>query len=495
MPDRVLPSSPGPAAGNTQRPTADNAPRPTVSKTPSPTAGNTPRPTVSKTPSPTAGNAPSPTVSKTPSPTAGNAPSPAAGIALDPATDNTPNPTASNTPDPTAHNTPSPTAGIALDPATGRPAGRAQALVLLFASCLSVLGSVLLAPVLPSIQQAFAGTPGVAALTPVLLTVPALVLGLTATVAGRIVDRLGRKHLLVGALVVYAVVGTAPLWLGSLHLILVSRVLVGLTEAAIMTCCTTLLADYFAGPRRNRYFGLQTVFTTVAATIFLAVGGLLGAHSWRTPFWLYTVSLPLAFLAARHIWQPRRTTAAALPPLPWRRLLTPVGVTLIGGLVFYVLIVELSYVLDGIGVKSSSTIGFVSAIASLATAVAAWSFAKVARFGPRVTIPAAFVLSGLGLLGLGLAESLPVAVAGAVVAGLGNGLLLPALLTWALGSLKFEQRGRGTGVWTSALFIGQFVCPLVVLGLSGVLTGLSSALLVVGAVAVLVAGGTRFIRA
>ncbi|GAA3849236.1 MFS transporter [Amycolatopsis tucumanensis] len=471
MPDRVLPSSPGA--------TADNAPDPTADKAPSLTTGNAPSPTADKAPSLTTGNAPSPTTDKAPSLTTGNAPSP----------------TTDNAPSPTTDNAPSPTAGIALDPATGRPAGRAQALVLLFASCLSVLGSVLLAPVLPSIQQAFAGTPGVAALTPVLLTVPALVIGLTATVAGRIVDRLGRKRLLVGALVVYAVVGTAPLWLDSLHLILASRILVGLTEAAIMTCCTTLLADYFAGPLRNRYFGLQTVFTTVAATVFLAVGGLLGAHSWRTPFWLYAVSLPLAFLAARHIWQPRRTTAAALPPLPWRRLLTPVGVTLIGGLVFYVLIVELSYVLDGIGVKSSSTIGFVSAIASLATAVAAWSFAKVARFGPRVTIPAAFVLSGLGVLGLGLAQSLPVAVAGAVVAGLGNGLLLPALLTWALGSLTFEQRGRGTGVWTSAMFIGQFVCPLVVLGLSGVLTGLSSALLVVGAVAVLVAGGTRFIRA
>ncbi len=38
---------------------------------------------------------------------------------------------------------------VAVDPTTGRPAGRAQALVLLFSSCLAVLGAVLLAPVLP----------------------------------------------------------------------------------------------------------------------------------------------------------------------------------------------------------------------------------------------------------------------------------------------------------------------------------------------------------
>src|SRR3954449_8661149 len=283
---------------------------------------------------------------------------------------------------------------VAVDPATGRPAGRAQALVLLLSSCLAVLGAVLLAPVLPHIEDAFADTAGVKALTPIVLTAPALVIGLTAPFAGRIVDRLGRKRLLVSALLVYAVVGTAPLWLPSLELIVVSRVLVGLTEAAIMTCCTTLLADYFHGSQRERYFGLQVVFTTVAATIFFGVGGALGAQNWRTPFWLYAVSLPLAVAAARLVWQPApRAQASArtekLVPLPWRTLRTPVLVTLLGGLVFYVLIVELSFKLDDIGVDSSATIGAASAIASLGTAVAGVLFGGLAERGPAATGPRA----------------------------------------------------------------------------------------------------------
>ncbi|MBB3083636.1 MFS transporter [Geodermatophilus sabuli] len=386
---------------------------------------------------------------------------------------------------------------VAVDPATGRPAGRPQALVLLLSSCLAVLGSVLLAPVLPRIQDAFAGTPGVEALTPIVLTAPALVIGLTAMVAGRIVDRVGRKRLLVSALVVYAFAGTAPLWLDSLQLIVASRVLVGLTEAAIMTCCTTLLADYFHGSQRERYFGLQVVFTTVAATVFFGLGGALGAQDWRTPFWLYAVSLPLAALAVKYVWQPAPQAAARtakLAPLPWRPLLAPVGVSLLGGLVFYVLIVELSFVLDGIGVESTGTIGAVSAIGSLGTAAGGFLFARIARLGPAVTVPAAFALSGVGLIGLGLAGSLPMVVVCAVVTGFGNGLLLPAMLSWALGSLSFEQRGRGTGFWTSAMFIGQFICPLLVLGLSDAISGLDSALMVLGAVAVVAALGVRLAR-
>ncbi|MGY1663697.1 MFS transporter [Geodermatophilus sp. SYSU D00705] len=384
---------------------------------------------------------------------------------------------------------------VAVDPATARPAGLPQALVLLLSSCLGVLGSVLLAPVLPRIQDAFTGTPGVEALTPIVLTAPALVIGLTAMVAGRIVDRVGRKRLLVGALVAYALAGTAPLWLDSLQLIVASRVLVGLTEAAIMTCCTTLLGDYFHGSQRERYFGLQVVSTTVAATVFFGLGGALGAQDWRTPFWLYAVSLPLAVLAAKYVWQPTPVARTEkLPPMPWRQMAGPVGVTLFGGLVFYVLIVELSFVLDGIGVESTGTIGAVSAIASLGTAVGGFLFARAARLGPAVTVPAAFALSGVGLLGLGLASSVPMVVVFAVVTGFGNGLLLPAMLSWALGSLSFEQRGRGTGVWTSAMFIGQFVCPLVVLGLSGAISGLGSALVVIGALAVVAAVGVRLAR-
>jgi MFS family permease len=388
---------------------------------------------------------------------------------------------------------------VAVDPTTGRPAGHAQALVLLLSSCLAVLGAVLLAPVLPRIQDAFADTPGVEALTPIVLTAPALVIGLTAMIAGRIVDRVGRKRLLVGALVVYAFVGTAPLWLPSLELVVASRVLLGLTEAAIMTCCTTLLADYFHGSMREKYFGLQVVFTTVAATIFFGLGGALGAADWRTPFWLYAVSLPLAVAAAKLIWQPApRAQAAArtekLPALPWRSLGAPVVVSLVGGLIFYVLIVQLSFKLDSIGVESTATIGAASAIASLGTAVGGFLFGRQAKLGPAVLVPLAFALSGIGILGLGLSSAVPAVIAFAVVTGFGNGLLLPALLTWALSSLGFEQRGRGTGIWTSAFFIGQFVCPLVVLALTGAIGSLGSALVVLGAVSLAAAVAVRAMR-
>jgi MFS family permease len=378
-------------------------------------------------------------------------------------------------------------------PVATRTAGRWQATILLLASCLSVLGAVLLAPILPRMQDAFAGTPGVEVLVPIALTIPALMIGLLAPFAGGIVDRFGRKRLLVGALVIYAVLGTAPLWLHALPLIVASRAGVGITEAAIMTCCTTLIADYFTGRARDRYFGLQAVFTSLSAVLFFGLGGALGNLDWRAPFWLYAASLVFAVLVALFIWQPASSgngTPAAghrLARIPWRTLAAPCAVTLFGGIVFYAPIVELSFVLDGIGVKSTATIGKVSAVAAIATAAGAISFARAARLGPRTLLPLAFGLAGVGLTVMAAGSTIAVVAIGATVASAGTGLLLPTLLTWAIAPLDFTQRGRGTGLWTASFFIGQFVCPLAILALGGALSGLPSALTALG-VASLVAG-------
>ena len=375
-----------------------------------------------------------------------------------------------------------------------RTAGRPQGLLLMFMSCLPVLGAVLLAPVLPTMQDHFGDTAQAKALVPLSLTVPALMIALLAPFAGSIVDRFGRKRLLLVGLVVYAAFGTAPLWLDGLVAIVLSRVGVGVAEAAIMTCCTTLIADYFSGSQRDRWLGLQTVFASLSATLFFAVGGGLGAHSWRAPFWLYATSLVFAVLAAALLWQPQssaenaiETPRTSLPPLPVRALLAPCAVSLFGGIVFYAPIVELPFVLDHAGIDAVPVIGAVTALASAATAAGAFTFGRISSKGTATLLPIALALAGAGLVVVGLGGSVPVIVVGAVIASGGTGLLLPTLLVWALSGLSFEQRGRGTGLWTASLFLGEFVCPLLILALSAALGGLGAALVLVG-VAGLAAG-------
>ncbi len=373
-----------------------------------------------------------------------------------------------------------------------RRAGLPQLVLLLAASCMSVLGAVLIAPVLPQMQQEFAAVPGAEVLVPVVLTVPALMIGLIAPFAGFIADRFDRKRLLLIAMVGYTIFGTAPLYLTSLGAVLGSRVLVGICEAAIMTCSTTLIGDYWSGEKRSRYLGLQTLVAALSATLFLGIGGALGSAGWRTPFWLYVVAVLLVVPMARYLWQPARPAVEAgatrrLDPMPWRQLAAPCLVTLFGGVVFYALIVELSFVLNGVGVTSTAAIGGISAVMSLATAAGAIVFGRVARLSPRVLLPTEFALAAVGLVLVFATGSVAVITVGAVITGLGTGMLLPTLLTWAVNRLSFSQRGRGTGLWTGTLFIGEFLSPLVLAALGIGVGGLQPALAVLGVAAALMA--------
>ncbi|WP_286179654.1 MFS transporter [Arthrobacter sp. ISL-95] len=391
-----------------------------------------------------------------------------------------------------------PTATQPGPPALNRTAGKAQAALLVAGSCMPVLGAVLLAPVLPTLNQVFAETAGVAILVPLVLTLPALFVALFSPLAGYVADRVGRKQLLIGAMLAYALFGTAPLWLDSLGAIALSRVGVGIAEAAIMTCCTTLITDYYAGQQRNKYLGLQTMVSALAATAFFALGGALGSISWRTPFWLYAVSAVLVIPMIFTLWEPAKSRAqdasTTKEPVPWRDIAAPAAVTLFGGIVFYALIVHLPYVITGLGVTDTGLIGGAAAIASLATAAGAISFRYLAKLGTRKLLMGAFGLAAVGLCVVSVAGSVPVAILGAVVASAGTGVLLPTLLTWAVNGLEFSQRGRGTGIWTSTLFIGQFLTPIVLgataaaLGNVGLALGALGIACAVALLAVLVRG-------
>ncbi|BBC28890.1 MFS transporter [Streptomyces graminofaciens] len=380
--------------------------------------------------------------------------------------------------------------------AVSGPAHLLRVTLLMAGSCLPVLGAVLIAPVLPRMQDHFGSVPGAKALVPLALTVPALALALLAPFAGVIVDRVGRKRLLVVATVLYALFGTAPLWLDSLGGIIASRALVGVAEAAIMTCCTTLIGDYYSGHQRVRYLALQTMCASASATVFFVLGGAAGSAGWRVPFWVYAVSLVLAPLMATALPNPAARAADVETPaeaearrsFPWRQLAGICALTFFGAMVFYTVPVEMSYLLDDLGVENPGSIGLATAIASAATVGGAVTFARLKRApGPMLPVVLAVCAVGFGMMFL--ADSAPLLVIGAVVNCVGTGMLLPALLTSAMSRLAFEDRGRGTGLWTAAFFGGAFVCPLVLLAGESAVGSLAGAVGVLGLAAALVAAG------
>jgi MFS family permease len=369
-----------------------------------------------------------------------------------------------------------------------------HAFLLMAGSCLPIMGGLLIAPILPEIQRHFSGVPRVEFWAPIALTIPALFIAILAPFAGAIVDVLGRRRPLVIALVLYAAFGVAPLWLDSLHSIIVSRAGVGLAEAVIMTVCTTLIGDYYDGARRSKLLALQVTWVALSASLFLLVGGLLGELGWRAPFWVYGISLLIAPLAQIYLWEPERkrraeveqepTTGgdAAAPSFRPLLLLGICGITLITIIAFYVVPVHLAYLLNDLGIRSTRTIGVILGLSAVTKVIGSLIFHRLNIIGfttPRL-LALSCALSGSGLLILAAATTMNGAAAGALINGFGGGLLIPTLLTWNMRTLPVERRGFGTGAWTANMFLGQFVNPIVVLSLAGIVGGRATAVHIIG---------------
>ncbi len=154
-----------------------------------------------------------------------------------------------------------------------------------------------LTPVLPRIDDALAKTPNDSLLIKLLVTVVGLTMVIGAPLAGFVIDRLGVRIVLILSCLVFAVAGTAGLYLESLPALFASRLFVGAAAGAIATVSMTLINARFEGAERAKWMGGHVAVATFGGLMLSPVAGLLGEISWRGPFALYGFGLILAAIA------------------------------------------------------------------------------------------------------------------------------------------------------------------------------------------------------
>ena len=125
---------------------------------------------------------------------------------------------------------------------------------------------------------------------------------------------------------------------------------------------------------------------------------------------------------------------------------------------------EVIYLHDGRGFSLGAAGLIVGTVTGVAVAAAPLSGPLIDRFGARAVAAAAGAALGIGYAGLAFAHTEPAAFASAVVAGAGNGALLPAQSTLLASLAAPELRHRVTAV--------SRVCTNAGFGLGGALGGL-----------------------
>jgi MFS family permease len=387
-------------------------------------------------------------------------------------------------------------ASISVSPDAGEPrrAGLVQGALAMLMACLPLVALMGLPPAMPKLLAHFSGTPGAAVLTPLVATAPGACVALLAPAAGLLADRIGRRKTALAALALFIVSGLAPLVLDGLWLILASRLVLGVANAALLTIGTTLIGDYFEGETRRRWLAINGVAGSLLISLAMLAGGVLAERGWRGPFLLDLLAVPVFVLALFQLFEPAQhhhpapETASLAGPFPWRSLGVLAATTLAGSVLFYAEAVQIGLVLDAAGLRSSSLIAAIGAAASIGYPLGSVVFCRLARTWPPAAMSTmAWLLIGAGLVGLGALPDYRAIGLCAFVQQVGGGVLITLLIHQCYERFPFRYRARSMGVWAAFFFAGQFASPLLVSAAGAPLGGLRPAISALGVFALLLA--------
>jgi len=341
-------------------------------------------------------------------------------------------------------------------------------LILLLGSTLTVMAGATIAPSLPQIKANFSEVDNIDLLSRLILTAPALFIAIGAPLAGNLTDKFGRLPMLFGGIVLYALSGTAPLLLNDVYAIIASRGLLGVSVAAIMTSLTTLIGDYYQGEERNQTLGLQGAFMAFGGFMFLTAGGLLADVNWRFPFLIYALAIFLLPFAYKNLEEPKSIQSGRSSD-SFRlkgRLLWLVGFTYLlvclDFVLFYMLPVHLPFYLKELDIESNTLSGLALAALTLSGGLSSLGYRKLKRRMSYTGIYALlFSLCAGGMFILAFANSFWLVLTAQIVSGFGFGLFMPNANLFLVNETPPRVRGRVISGVTTAVFLGQFISPLV----------------------------------
>ena len=337
--------------------------------------------------------------------------------------------------------------------------------VLLACASLTVMAGATIAPGLPGLVEHFKDYPDADYLSRLILTVPGLAIAVSAPLVGWVADRLGRRVLLHAGIALYIVAGSAGLWVDDLIILLISRFLLGIAVGMVMVCSMALLTDHFQGPERDRAMGIQSSAMATGAIVFISLGSVLADISWRAPFGVYVIPLVLFPLLYYFVKKPpaaAKEQGAIEGRFPVAHSALIYVLAFISMLIFYFIPTQLPFLALELGAQSLKVAGFAVVFSQVFSALASANYQRLrGRFSNVQILLISFGFLSAGFLLLSQADSVLVMYLSMPLIGIGMGFNFPNLSIWMMSRMPSTLRGRASGGLTTAVFIGQFMSPLV----------------------------------
>jgi MFS family permease len=279
----------------------------------------------------------------------------------------------------------------------------------------------------------------------------------TRPFSGYFVDRFSRKNLYIISYAMFVIIFGGYVIAGSLILFIIFRILHGVIWGMLTTASNTLVIDITPSSRRGEAIGIFGLSSNIAMTIGPLTGLLLYE---RLPFdyIFYTAALTgLAGVLTALPMKVRERPKFVREPLSLDRFVLlkgiPSGINLILITVSYGMIFSFSAMYGKeINISNPGAYFIIMAIGIMFSRMTGGKLVDKGRLKDVVVI-AMIVLTG-GMLILSLSSNQIAFFSSALVAGVGFGLLFPALQTLMVNLSSHRQRGTAISTYFTAFDLG-----------------------------------------
>ena len=339
-------------------------------------------------------------------------------------------------------------------------------------SLLTVMAGAAIAPALGIIKAHFSEAP--AMLVQFIVSMPALLIIITNLFFLSLSRVLRTRAIATTGLLLYVVAGAGCFFVDDIYLLLAMRALLGVSVGLVMPLSTGLLAYYFPPEQQAQLMGLSAAMNQMGGVVATLLAGLLATIEWNYAFLVYL--LGLIALVMVWLWLPDEQLGSANKrgvPFHPRQLLkfhpSVIGMLLLMT-IFFVFPTNFAIVASQQQALSTEVITAIMVgldVVAFFVGLAFGSLMNRFRQSIKYFAPLFFLLGYASYL----VPSVSMAVLGSVFIGMANGVGVPYLNTIA--SIKGGKNSATTvmPLLSAALYLGQFISPLIVIPMSKALFG------------------------
>ncbi len=319
-----------------------------------------------------------------------------------------------------------------------------------------VTGSAI-SPGLGEIQAAFPGAKHL--YIQMLVSLPAMSLVPASILAGLFAGRIGKRRLAIWGSAIYLVSGVGAGLVNSIEMMLLFRLFIGLGAGVLLPLSLSLISDFYRGKQKAMLTGYMTGVASLGGMLMTIAAGLLAALHWRLVFLVYLIMLPVLIMNIFWLEAPLRNQEKVRIP---RKKVVPIisfycfALTVL----LFSLPVYMAVHIRDMGLGGSFASSLVLIMPNLGGVIMGSLFVPTRSVCKKQTGPLGLLSLAAGFYLMSIALNLPFIILGALLFGLGVGILNPINYSRLVNAVTSDEAPISVALTNSFMSLGQFVAPL-----------------------------------